>query len=150
MTETAVRRDRKAERRAATKREIVHAAWLLARQRGLGGWSLRDVADAVGMRAPSLYEYFEGKNALYDAMFADGYTELLDKIDSAPDEQDPDRLLSIAAHLFFDFCVEDPARHQLLFLRTLPGFEPSSESYALAQSALDRLTEVLAACGARS
>ena len=31
---------------------------------------------------------------------------------------------------FVQFCVEDPIRYQLLYQRTIPGFEPSPESYA--------------------
>ena len=145
--------DRRPERHAATKRGIVEAAWRLARERGLGGWSLRDVAGAVGMRAPSLYVYFDSKNALYDAMFADGNAELLRRIDAAAtDAADralpPRDVVHTAADLFFGFCVEDPARHQLLFLRPVPGFEPSPGSYAPAREALDRLAVVLAAAGA--
>lgn len=118
-------------------------AWRLARERGLGSWSLRDLADAVGMRAPSLYVYFEGKNALFDAMFADGYRAFLARIDATPIERNPHAMVRRAAHVFFDFCTEDPARFQLLFLRTIPGFAPSDESYGLARQALDRLVEVL-------
>ena len=146
------RPDRRAERHAATKQEILVAVWRLARERGLGGWSLRDVAEAVGMRAPSLYVYFDSKNALYDAMFAEGNAELLRRGRSAladveARESPPAEALLVGAAMFFDFCVEDPARFQLLFLRTVPGFEPSASSYALAQVALDRLAEVLAAAG---
>ncbi len=118
-------------------------AWRLARERGLGSWSLRDLADAAGMRAPSLYVYFDGKNALFDAMFADGYWAFLARIDATPVERDPHAMIRRAAHVFFDFCVEDPARFQLLFLRTIPGFAPSEASYGLAREALDRLVEVL-------
>lgn len=146
MTET--RRDRRAERHTATKREILDAAWRLARERGLAGWSLRDVADVVGMRAPSLYVYFDSKNALYDAMFAEGYGELFERYAGLPRDGDPRGLLHTAAHMFFDFCVEDPARYQLLFLRTIPGFEPSPASYALAVQRLSDGAEVLAAAGA--
>src|SRR3954471_3179938 len=81
--ETGQRRDRRAERHAATRREILDAAWALARERGLAGWALRDVAEAVGMRAPSLYGYFDSKHALYDAMFADGNAELLRRVEAA-------------------------------------------------------------------
>jgi AcrR family transcriptional regulator len=139
--------DRRAERHEHTKREIVDAAWALSRTHGLGGWALRDVAAAVGMRAPSLYVYFESKHALYDAMFADGYRRFVTRIDATPTAGDPRALVRTAAGVFFDFCVEDPARHQLLFLRTIPGFEPSSASYSLAQVALDRLVDVLKAAG---
>ena len=146
-------RGRRAERHAATRREVVDAAWRLARERGLAGWTLRDVADAVGMRAPSLYVYVDSKNALYDAMFADGNAELLERVQVAVADVEARQLsatevLRTGARLFFDFCVEDPARHELLFLRTLPGFEPSEASYALARAALDQLVAVLAAAGA--
>src|SRR5688572_8750465 len=110
---TDVRRDRRAERHAATKQEIVAAAWALARERGLGGWALRDVADAVGMRAPSLYVYVDSKNALYDAMFAEGYAALIERTRIAEAELPPPprlplEVLRAAAEVFFTFCVEDP------------------------------------------
>jgi AcrR family transcriptional regulator len=153
VTETEQRPDRRAIRHAATKQEIVDAAWALARERGLGGWSLRDVAHTVGMRAPSLYVYFDSKNAVFDAMFADGCRALLRRAEPAAAEAEgrPAReVLHIAANLFFDFCLEDPARYQLLFLRTVPGFEPSAQSYALAQQVLGALGEVFLHVGLRA
>jgi AcrR family transcriptional regulator len=150
MTQTTERRDRRADRHAATRREIVDAAWELAREQGLAGWTLRDVAEAVGMRAPSLYVYFASKNALYDAMFADGYASLLARagqLEAASAEAAPVDLVRAGARMFVDFCVEDPARLQLLFLRTLPGFEPSAASYAPAQQVFGQMTGILAAAG---
>ena len=152
MTEVRGRRDRRADRHAATKREILDAAWALARERGLAGWALRDVAEAVGMRAPSLYVYFASKNALYDAMFADGYAALLARSERAEADlgargAPPLDVVRAVATLFFAFGVEDPARLQLLFLRTIPGFEPSEAAYALARQAFARMTGVLAAAG---
>lgn len=150
MTDAPPRPDRRRARHAATKQEIVAAAWRLARERGLGGWSLRDVAEAVGMRAPSLYVYFPSKNAVFDAMFADGCAALLTRIAPAAAEAEGQQireLLHVAATMFFDFCAEDPARYQLLFLRTVPGFEPSAGSYALAQEVIDELARVFGAVG---
>jgi AcrR family transcriptional regulator len=150
VTQTSERRDRRADRHAATKREILDAAWSLARERGLAGWALRDVAEAVGMRAPSLYVYFDNKFALYDAMFADGYVALLARVrqlEEAHEGAAAVDLVRASAAMFVDFCVEDPARLQLLFLRTLPGFEPSEESYALAQQPFAAMVDVLAASG---
>ncbi len=142
--------DGRAQRHQASRDKILAATWVIVRRRGLGAWSLRDVADAVGMRPPSLYVYFDSKNALYDAMFADGYRELLAIIDATPTDGPPAEVLRRAAHLFFNFSVADPARFQLLFLRTLPGFVPSAPSYLLAQTVLDKLGEVLHAAGAHS
>jgi len=150
VTKAPLPRDRRAERHLETRERIVQTAWALARQRGLAGWSLRDVAEAVGMRAPSLYVYFDSKNALYDAMFADGYRTLMARIEATSTEGAPAEVLRRAANLSFDFSVEDPARHQLLFLRTIPGFTPSAESYSLAQAVLEKLTEVLRNAGVGS
>ena len=150
MTKAPLRPDRRAERHIETCERIVQTAWALARERGLAGWSLRDVAESVGMRAPSLYVYFDSKNALYDAMFADGYRTLMARIAATSTEGAPAEVLRRAANLSFDFSVEDPARHQLLFLRTIPGFTPSAESYTLAQAVLEKLTDVLRTAGVGS
>ena len=139
--------DRRAERHLQTRGRILEVAWAVARERGLGGWSLSDVAVEVGMRVPSLYVYFESKNSLYDAMFADGYRALLARIEATSTQGPSADVLRRAAHLAFDFCVEDPARYQLLFLRTIPGFVPSEETYGLARTVIGRLTEVLQAAG---
>src|ERR1700675_2178820 len=118
MSVTVIR-DRRAERFAATRQEIVDAAWELARTDGLVSIAMRDLGAAVGMRAQSLYAYFPSKHAMYDEMFAAGNRELLARI-QAVDETDPERRLRAHARVFIGFCVEDPVRYQLLFQRTIP------------------------------
>src|SRR5689334_4429456 len=115
------RRDR---RREATKAEILDAAWDLVREHGLAALALRDLAARVGMRAPSLYQYFDSKHAIYDAMFAQGWRAAVEEI-TAPeiDTSNPREALQIAARRMFAFATSDPARYQLLFQRTIPGFE---------------------------
>jgi AcrR family transcriptional regulator len=125
-------RDRRAERREATKAEILDAAWELVRAEGLAALNLRDLAAKVGMRPPSLYSYFDSKHAIYDAMFVQGNLELLARYEALPDHDDPVEGLRSGGRLFVRFGVEDPARAQLLFMRTIPGFEPSPESYDIA------------------
>ena len=139
-------RDRRAERREATRAEILDAAWALVREHGLAGLNLRDVAKAVGMQPPSLYSYFASKAAIYDAMFADGYRALLA---TRPGDRTPTTVDEFKAGCrdFLAFATEDPARFQLLFQRTIPGFEPSDESMALAVEALSWASGALAGIG---
>ncbi len=136
-----------AQRRGAKIAAIVEAAWGLARQHGIQLVSLRDLAHEVGMRQPSLYAYFDSKNALYDAMFADGNRQLLTALSSIDLPTDPRAALKVYLVAFADFAVADPARNSLLFRRVIPGFQPSAESYAIAEEALGRLVAVMNAAG---
>jgi AcrR family transcriptional regulator len=140
-------RDRRAERRAATRAEILDAAWELVRADGLAALTMRTLGARVAMRAQSLYAYFPAKHAIYDAMFADSNRQLLDRLTALPPLDQPVDRLRRTARVWLGFCVEDPVRYQLLFQRTIPGFEPSPQSYALAVQALDDGRRALADCG---
>jgi AcrR family transcriptional regulator len=140
-------RDRRAERREATRAEILEAAWGLARTHGLAGFSLRDVARSIGMQPPSLYWYFDSKQAVYDAMFIQGNQQLLDRLAQQRWPTDPRELLRLNARVWVEFCVEDVQRYQLLFQRAIPDFEPSPESYALAVQVYDTMVARLSAAG---
>jgi AcrR family transcriptional regulator len=140
-------RDRRTERHEATRAEILDAAWRLVRTEGLAGLSLRDLAEQVGMRAPSLYSYFNSKHAIYDAMFAQGARDYLDGQSTVTLTGDGLVDLKNGLRFFIAFCTDDPSRYQLLFQRTIPGFEPSAESFALAVEGLDAMRARLARLG---
>ncbi|MDQ6848244.1 MAG: TetR/AcrR family transcriptional regulator [Candidatus Dormibacteraeota bacterium] len=140
-------RDRRAERNAATRREILDAAWQLVRAEGLAALAMRDLGARVGMRAQSLYVYFPSKYAIYDAMFKESNVELMRRVTALPPTSDPVEGMRLRARTFLDFCVEDPVRYQLLFQRTIPGFEPSPEAYEPALRLLEESRAALRACG---
>jgi AcrR family transcriptional regulator len=145
-------RDRRAERREETRREILEAAWAVARQEGLENVTLRAVAERVGMRAPSLYSHFESKNAIYDAMFGQAWSEYLEQIEdldaSLPPE--PRKALLFMLQTFVDFCTADLPRFQLMNLRVVTGFAPSAESYAPSVRVMELFRHRAAKIGARS
>ena len=91
------------------------------------------------MRAPSLYTHFESKNAIYDAMFGQAWSDFeqvaLAELAELP--QAPRAAIRRAARVFFDFAVANPARHQLMNQRPIPGFVPSADSYAPAVRVLE-------------
>jgi AcrR family transcriptional regulator len=141
--------DRRALRREAKWSKIVEEAWALARRDGLAAISLRDLADRVGLRQPSLYAYFDSKLDLYDAMFADGNRQLLEFVAAhQPVTGDPHRDLAGFVGVLVRFSSEDVVRHQLLFQRTIPGFEPSAASYEIALQFFDLARGRLADAGA--
>ena len=142
-------RSRIAERQKATRLEILDAAWEVAREQGLAHLTLREVAAKVGMQPPSLYSHFASKNAIYDAMFAQAWSDYLE-VARADGESAPAAPRAALRHLtrsFFDYAVADLARFQLMNQRTIPGFEPSAESYAPAVAVLELLRGHLAGLG---
>jgi AcrR family transcriptional regulator len=143
-------RDRRAERREATRREILDAAWVIARRDGINAVTLREVGELVGMRAPSLYSHFASKNAIYDAMFAESWRE----VQRTFDEREvwpaaPREALLAQAEVWFDFATADLARHQLMNQRALPDFEPSAEAYAESVANYERLSTSMHEMGVR-
>jgi AcrR family transcriptional regulator len=134
-------------RRAATTAEIVDAAWELADRDGLNGFSLRDVAKAVSMQPPSLYSYVASKNDLFDLMFRHALDEMLAEQAALPVTGDARTELLASSRAFLSWCMAHPARYTLLFLRTVPGFEPSEESMAKAFELYDGMRAQMAALG---
>lgn len=64
----AVRRTR-AEQRAATVKQILDISEDLFAQLGYFGVTIKDVADRMGIHAALIHYYFDGKKALFDAVF---------------------------------------------------------------------------------
>jgi AcrR family transcriptional regulator len=141
----------RARRRRETTDEIVEAAWTLARRDGLASVSMRDLGTQVGLRAQSLYAYFDSKSALYDAMFRQGHEVLRERSADWPTDlsgvADPRSEAKRVTREFVAFCTEDAVRYQLLFQRVIPDWEPTPESYELAVAQLDDLRRTLASLG---
>jgi AcrR family transcriptional regulator len=140
-------RDRRAERHEATRAEILEVAWAQVRASGLAALSLRDLARSVGVQPPSLYSYFESKHAIYDAMYAQGARQFVDAQARMPLPDEPLEALKAVVHYFVGFCAADFARYQLLFQRTIPGFEPSAESFKISEDNLAELAAYLGSLG---
>ena len=104
-------------------------------EQGVAGLTLGEVARRMGIRPPSLYGYFDGKQALYDALFERGWSTMqkdLRVVEAALEGTDPVTALHEAACAFVRWAVEHPAYSALMFWRPVPGFVPSERAYAPA------------------
>ena len=61
-------------RHTNTRERILDAALDLMSERGYGAVSVRDLADAVGIKGASLYKHFAGKREAFDALIAARFT----------------------------------------------------------------------------
>jgi AcrR family transcriptional regulator len=130
-----VRIDRRQRRRLETIEEIVDVAVEVMTEYGVGGLSLGEVARRMGMRTPSLYVYFDSKNAVYDAVFARGWRAIFDAMAAVHGRQEvtdlPAYLLEVSS-TFIRWTIEHPASAQLMMWRPVPGYEPSPDAFAAA------------------
>lgn len=99
------------------------------REDGVAALNLQEVARRVGVRAPSLYEYFAGKADIYDALFRLGvrlFAERLERlVPTSPSLWDYARA---SLENYMTFAQDYPELYQLCFERPVPGFVPSEES----------------------
>ena len=71
-----------------TATRILDAAEDCFARKGYDGTTLRDVAEIVGIRIPSLYNHFESKQALYGAVLERGITPIRDLLARAVESDD--------------------------------------------------------------
>ena len=95
--------------------EIIAAARKLVESRGRNGFSMNDVAAAVGVRAPSLYGRFADRAALMAAVELDFWHGLGRAIARAPRSSDPARTLTAQARAYRAFARANPQGYALIF-----------------------------------
>jgi AcrR family transcriptional regulator len=125
--------DRRRRRRLETIEQVLEVAVQVMVEQGAAGLTLGDVARRMGIRPPSLYVYFDGKHALYDALFERGWRALQATVRGATaDRSDPLDALTAGTVALVRWAVEHPAHSALMFWRPVPGFVPSERAYAPA------------------
>jgi AcrR family transcriptional regulator len=132
---TPVRPDRRHQRRRETIEQVLDTAVEVMADQGVAGLTLGEVARRMGMRPPSLYVYFDGKHALYDALFERGWRALVETmrdVHGSFGDGDPVSQLFERSAVFVRWAVEHPAYAPLMFWRPVPGFVPSAAAYAPA------------------
>jgi AcrR family transcriptional regulator len=144
---------RRAQRRLDTIDEILTVALEVMTEAGVGGLSLGEVARRMGIRPPSLYQYFESKHAIYDALFAAGWHQAaaaVPDVDTIRQAADPRTTLIEGTGNFVRWAVEHSVLAQLMFWRPVPAFTPSAASYAASTAVLERFEDALGALVARA
>ena len=121
---------------------VVAAGRAILEREGSAGLTMQAVADAVGVRAPSLYKRVPGRDALV-ALVADQVAhDLAVEIDAAVTDADPARDLRALAQVFRDFARRNPATYPLLFSPRHDGV--SVEARLRSVSAVRRIAGRLA------
>jgi len=120
---------------------VVTAGRTIVEREGLAGLTMQAVADAVGVRAPSLYKRVRDRAALVRLIADDLAAELADQLDLAATTGDPVLDLRAVASAFRAFAHANPTAYPLLF-DPRPG--PSPEALDRSSAAVLAVAAALA------
>lgn len=130
----------------ALKQRILEEARRVLEAEGYQALSTRRLAGALGCTATSLYLYFDNKEALLQALIAEGFEVLGTRLEAATQGFDPERRPRALAEAYVAFGMEQPSWYELMFLlpgQRLGGTYPP-EKYRASRKHLHGLSRVLA------
>ena len=95
---------------------ILRASRELLKKQGLSGFSMRGVADRVGVSATALYRHFHDKDALLSALLEQGFSTFSSYLMRSLTGKTPLERLRRAGRAYFDFALEHPRDYALMFM----------------------------------
>ncbi|HWI74553.1 MAG TPA: TetR/AcrR family transcriptional regulator [Baekduia sp.] len=106
--------------------QIVEAARHLLEEHGPGALSMRNVAAAIGIRAPSLYEHVTDKRALESAIIAAGLEEQgVALTEAVAETRDGDDALMALSMAWRRWALAHPHVYRLIYVRDLDRSDPA-------------------------
>ena len=106
---------------------------------GPDGLSVRRIAAAADVAPMGVYNHFESKFGIVEALFIQGFERLGEALAAIADIQDPYEALREGGRRYRALALAHPMVYQVMFLRAVPGFEPSDHALEVAARAFDSL-----------
>lgn len=122
---------------------VVEAALRIIGTEGAEAVTVRRLASEAGVAPMSIYNHFGDMHGVFDAVFEHGFTAFADRLHNAAASEDPVVALYEMGHAYRAFALENPDTYAVMFLRVVPGFEASEESFLAAARSFDELSSVV-------
>jgi AcrR family transcriptional regulator len=116
---------------------VLVAALALLGEEGPDHFTVRAIAARAGVAPMALYNHFDGKNGVLEAIWIDGFEKLRDCI--SPQRRSPLEDLHDVGLAYRRFALEHRAHYTVMFMHRFVGFEPSLEASHTAAGAFEAL-----------
>jgi AcrR family transcriptional regulator len=124
-----------------SKERIFSAAKTVLEQEGILGLSMRRIAQQSGMSPMSLYRHFADKDALLNALMADGLAAWEERV-CAIRAKAPLQWLERLMHEFLSFALEEPHRFDAAFFLPAPEARQYPNDFAAGRSPVIAMTVI--------
>lgn len=105
----------------STRERILDVAERLFASNGLAGTAVRDIAREAGLTAPSLYNHFDGKQALYEAVLARGVQPLFGLLENLSESERSGNAAALVLDAIMDHFASHPDIARLIQHESLTG-----------------------------
>ena len=110
---------------------------------GPDGLSVRRIAAAAGVAPMGVYNHFESKFGIVEALYIQGFGRLADAMAAMAQIDDPAEALLEGARAYRTLALAHPMAYQVMFLRAVPGFEPSDPALTSCTRGFDGLVDTV-------
>ncbi len=110
---------------------------------GPDGLSVRRIAAAANVAPMGVYNHFESKFGIVEALFIQGFERLGEALAGISEIRDPYEAMREGGRRYRALALAHPMMYQVMFLRAVPGFEPSDHAAVVAAGAFDALVSAV-------
>ena len=108
-------KQRRERERQEMRQSILSAAREIAAEEGWQAVTTRKVAERIEYSQPTIYEYFENKEAILLALLRSGYQQLVTVVQEAfASTDDPEARLLAMTEAYWDFAFRSPELYQVM------------------------------------
>ena len=139
MTKSPGTRTRTRTPSAGMEDALLASAADILESEGPDGLSVRRIAAAAGVAPMGVYNHFESKFGIVEALFIQGFELLGAEMQAMAQIADPFEALLEGARRYRALAIAHPMAYQVMFLRAVPGFQPSIGALGQCTGTFDSL-----------
>jgi AcrR family transcriptional regulator len=127
--------------------ELMAAALALLSESGPEGFTVRAIARRANVAPMAIYNHFEGKDGLLDAIWSEGFTLLRQALaSSANNREDP---LVNTGLAYRRFALTHPSHYTVMFMHRFVGFTPTIPAAQIALETFQTLVDLVTSAQSR-